>query len=73
MYVGDHPSNTISHPAPGPRTELAGDVVPKDFTASGDWQKTGPSAPTSRDQAIKIQSAPSTGNVVGFGNGKVLK
>ena len=26
MYVGDHPSNTISHPAPGPRTELAGDI-----------------------------------------------
>ena len=26
MYVGDHPSNTIDHPAPGPRTELAGDI-----------------------------------------------
>jgi hypothetical protein len=74
MYVGDHPSNNISHPDPGPRTELAGDVVPLDFSGSGgNWQRTGPSAPDSRAQALKILNAPGTGNVVGFGNQKILK
>ena len=69
MYVGDHPSHNFDHPDPGPRTELAGDVVPMKIQPA---PNTGPSALTRRDQAVKILTAPGTGNVYGI-SGQFIK
>lgn len=64
----DHPDNSHNY------TRMAGDVVPIDFSASGgNYQKTGPAAASDKENAIKINIAPSTGNVIGIGNRKVIK
>ena len=57
------------------KIKMAGELVPYDFTnkEGSNWMKAGPSTQTPREQAIKIQSAPATGNITGFVSGKVIK